>query len=358
MGTVTLGLLVVIVAGMCNALFAGPMKKMVKWEWENQWGMWAVWALLVSAWSFALLTVPDLFQIYGKTDSKVILYTILLGLGGGIGMTTCGKGLQLVGFSLGFSIILGLSAVTGSLLPMLILTPETVATFKGLMILVGLVVTVVGVAWCGSAGMLREKSLGETAEAAAAGSKQFIVGLFVCIVSAVFNAMINLSFAAGAPIAELAKTTIEGPAVSFRATNAVWALGMTGAFVPNAVYCGWLLIRKGTYRNFSAAGTGTYWFWTLVMGVVWMSGYALYGASTTFLGKLGPTVGWIVFFAMTIVTGNVMGFVTGEWAGAPQRARGRMKIGIVILLISIVIVGLGAETINLLISIVMVRLGA
>ena len=52
--TLWLGILLVIVAGICNALFAAPMKRMPKWEWENQWGMWAVWALLVSAWSLAV----------------------------------------------------------------------------------------------------------------------------------------------------------------------------------------------------------------------------------------------------------------------------------------------------------------
>ena len=59
----------IIIAGICNASFAGPMKKMPKWAWENQWGMWAVWALLVTSWSFALLRLPNRAK---KTERRTL----------------------------------------------------------------------------------------------------------------------------------------------------------------------------------------------------------------------------------------------------------------------------------------------
>ena len=340
MAATIVGLLVVIIAGICNASFAGPMKKMPKWAWENQWGMWAVWALLVTAWSFALLTVPNLFGVLGETRPQIRWMTFLLGAGGGVGMVTFGFGIYLVGFSLGFSIILGLTAATGSLIPMLIHHPQALTSPSGLVTLLGLAVTVAGVGLCGKAGMIRESAEGTAVEASRNRGK-FLTGLMVCIASAIFNAMINLSFTAGAPIAEAALPHVQGGAAHFRATNAVWALSMTGAFIPNALYCGYLLVTRKTWRNFGLRGTGHYWLLTLVMGVVWMSGYALYGASTALLGTMGTTVGWIIFFAMTVLTGNVMGFMTGEWKTAPERAVRLMHVSILVLIAAIVIVGLG-----------------
>ena len=339
--TLWLGILLVIVAGICNALFAAPMKRMPKWEWENQWGMWAVWALLVSAWSLALLSVPDLGGVYRSVPLAVCVATFLLGAGGGIGMVTCGLGLHLMGFSLGFSIILGLTAVTGSLVPMLIHSPGTLLSPGGKFILLGLAATVAGVGCCGFAGMIRERRMAATT-GGPAGRSRFLAGLLVCITSAVFNSMINLSFTAGAPIAEAVRSRYPGPLAGFQATNAVWALGMTGAFLPNAIYCGWLLWHRGSARKFTATGTGSYWFWTLVMGAVWLCGYALYGVSTTMLGSFGTTAGWIVFFAMTVLTGNVMGVATGEWKGTSGAAQRWMTLGILLLLSAIFVVGIGS----------------
>jgi L-rhamnose-H+ transport protein len=78
------------------------------------------------------------------------------------------------------------------------------------------------------------------------------------------------------------------------------------------------------------------------MGAVWLGGYALYGVSTTMLGSFGTTAGWIVFFAMTVLTGNVMGVVTGEWKGTSGAAQRWMTFGILLLLCAIFVVGIGS----------------
>jgi len=342
------GLLIVVVAGACNALFALPMKKMTLWKWENQWGLWSVWALGIFPWIIALLTVPDLASVYGQVDSEVLWKTWLLGLGGGVGMVTFGFGLYLVGFSLGFSIILGLTAATGSLVPLLLSRPSDLLTPNGYVLLAGLAVTVLGVSLCGKAGIIREKGQqrsGKAAEQAGSGGK-FWLGLVVCITSAIFNAMINLSFTAGAPIAEVARQGLAGETAAFRATNAVWAIGMSGALWPNVLYCGYLLTKGGTWRSFKAPGTRSYWLGGMVMGLVWMGGYALYGISTALLGEHGVTAGWILFFAVTVLVGNLMGFWTGEWNDAPREARRTMKLGVGMLLLSILIIGIGGTVLG------------
>jgi L-rhamnose-H+ transport protein len=341
MHTILIGLAVVAVAGVLNGSFAFPMKRMEKWEWENIWIMWAFWALIVSCWTVALGTVPNLLGVYREVPPSVILSTFLLGIGGGLGMVTFGMGIHLVGLSLGFSIILGITAVSGSLIPMLILSPGTLLTFGGGLILLGLLVTIGGVALCGSAGILRERSLRDGPDNLSGGSRRFKLGLLVCVASGILNAMINLSFVCGNPIGEIARTHIDGPGVDFRASNAIWAVAFIGAFLPNALYCGWLLVNRGSWKKFVKSSTRHYWLWTLLMGAMWMTGYALYGAGVSMLGELGSTIGWITLFAITVMSGNVCGLLAGEWEGTPGKARSRMMQGIALLLASIVLVALG-----------------
>jgi hypothetical protein len=40
--------------------------------------------------------------------------------------------------------------------------------------------------------------------------------------------------------------------------------------------------------------------------------------STTFLGKLGTSVGFLFFGAFSILFANVIGWKAGEWTGAPS----------------------------------------
>jgi L-rhamnose-H+ transport protein len=60
--------------------------------------------------------------------------------------------------SLGFSIILGLTAALGSLIPMLAVSPGEIPTRKGILILTGLGIVLVGIYLCGMASGMRDAS--------------------------------------------------------------------------------------------------------------------------------------------------------------------------------------------------------
>ncbi len=344
MPAMLLGLLLATVAGICNAVFALPMKYMRKWEWENIWIQWALWALVVSSWVVALVTIPDLLGVFRETQQAhpgTILWTFILGMSGGLGMVTFGVGITLAGLSLGFSIIIGIVAVSGALVPMLIHHPGKLVTPGGMLILLGMFVTACGVALCGRAGMLRERGLqGGTVDTAE--RKRFRLGLIVCIVSGILNTGTNLAFDLGKPIGEIAATHLD-PQSIFLKGNAIWAISLAGAFVPNGLYCGWLLFRRGTWRKYLQSDTRIYWFGTLVMGVVWISAYEIYGVGVFKLGALGTTVGWVIMLAMTVVAGNLCGIITGEWKGSPKKSRIRMAQGIAVLLASIVLVAFASS---------------
>ena len=56
------------------------------------------------------------------------------------------------------------------------------------------------------------------------------------------------------------------------------------------------------------------------MAVAWISATALYGVSTTYMGKLGTTIGYLAYGSFTILFANLLGWKTGEWTNAPPSA--------------------------------------
>jgi L-rhamnose-H+ transport protein len=316
------------------------MKKMDRWQWENIWLIWAFWALIVFPFLIAYLTVDDFWKIFSMVEPMILGRTFLLGAGWGLGAITFGFGIYMVGLSLGFSIIMGITAVTGALVPMLLFSPDVILTAGGGIILFAMLLTILGVVFCSKAGNLKEV---ETPQNKQLGSGySFKIGLLICIASGILNSMLNLAFVSGGAIIESAKEKLgDAPFSDFRAANPVWVLVLFGAFLTNLLYCSFRLLKKGTIKNYRVAGTSKYWIYAFFMGLMWMGGVFFYGAGAYSLGKLGTTVSWIVLMAATVLIGNVWGIISGEWKEAQPLAKKTMNWGLVFLLGSIVFISIG-----------------
>ncbi len=123
------------------------------------------------------------------------------------------------------------------------------------------------------------------------------------------------------------------------APNAVWALLTLALFLCNAGSAAILLRKNRTSSLFTKAGTARYFVFGLLMGVMWMGGFALYGPGARALGELGPSLGWAILMSTMVIAANLLGLATGEWADAPEAARRRLAGGIALLLLAII--GLG-----------------
>ena len=66
-------------------------------------------------------------------------------------------------------------------------------------------------------------------------------------------------------------------------------------------------------------------------------------------------LGWPLFVATNIITGNVWGAVTGEWTGAGRRAYTYAYAGIGVLVVAIFVISRGGREIDSLISTVAIR---
>lgn len=324
-----IGLLAVLAGGLCQGSFMLPMKWTRTWKWENTWLIFACTAYLVAPWILVLAGVPHAFQILASVHATTLLVVLLFGLGWGIGALTFGLGVTAVGMSLGFAVILGLTAVVGTLIPLLS-TVHSLSSAKVAVTGFSLAVMLLGVAVCSWAGKWKEKS------PEPGSTLSYMKGLMVCVVSGVLSACGNLGFVYGQGIIHRAES--QGVSITM-APNLVWALLTVALFLCNAGYAGTLLWRNGSFVNFRNAHAKRYFVFGALMGVLWIGGFVFYGVGAHQLGKLGPSLGWAILMGSMVLVANLLGVLTGEWHGAPRHATQRLQWGIGLLLIAIV--GLG-----------------
>ena len=338
--SVNLAALLAALGGMLQGSFALPMKRMEsRWRWENTWLIYSIVGLIVFPCFLAYLTIPSLREVYSVAPSSSIALVALFGLGWGLGSTLFGLGITRVGMALGFAIILGLTSSFGSLLPLLIQTPAELFTRRGLMLMVSLALVIVGIILLANAGSLRDKERKVRAGGIEPGA--FRVGMIICIASGILSPMLNFSFVFGKAVQDAAVTFGARPDL---ASNAIWAPALAGGFLPNALYPLYLLRKKKTWGNFVFSGAAFWYFLgASLMGLLWYGGISLYGVGAAMMGPLGAVLGWPIFMSMNIIVANVLGFLTGEWAGTSSKARGFSWGGIAVLVVAIVVVALAGQ---------------
>jgi len=135
--------------------------------------------------------------------------------------------------------------------------------------------------------------------------------------------MLNYSFAFGQDIAQQASHVGNN---ALRSAYAVWPVGLGGGLLPNIAYSLHLLRKDKSWKFFRVPAPDV--FWSILMGVLWMGAFALYGMSATYLGSLGTSIGWGLFQIFMIMTATLSGVLMGEWKGAPRSATLPLGLGL------------------------------
>ena len=320
----------VFLAGLLQGVFAVPMKYMRQWSFENTWLAYSLSGMVILPWLLTTLTVPHLSQVYAASSAKTLLSIAGFGMCWGMGSTLTGIGLSMLGLGLGMAIILGLCASVGSLIPLLVLTPQQINTPQGRTYLIGTAIMLAGIAISARAGVLRDAARNRTREASTRTS--FWVGFIVCCLSGLLSSALNFSYAFGG---EAVRHAVEFGTSSLWATGVVTALAVSGGFVANLIYCSYLLGKNRTLHKFTGVGAGTRWLCGGLMGLFWFGGQALYGLGVSHMGNLGVVIGWPLLMGMIIVTSNLAGVITGEWDGVSAASKRFLASGMVIILIAL-----------------------
>jgi L-rhamnose-H+ transport protein len=334
-----LGMAVIFISGVLNGSFPLPMKYTRRWKWENTWLVFAATALLIIPWLLAAGFVPHLGDVYRGVSSRALLAPLIFGFLWGIAQVTFGLGISAVGMALAFAVVAGLSCLSGSLVPVLVLHPADLLRPRGILLLISMPILFAGLVLYGMAGRRREEEQ-RPAEGAApsAAAMAFMTGLAICIFTGIFGSNINLGFAFSGPILEKA---VALGAIPVTSTYASWALVLGAGFIPNLLYCFLLLSRNGTWPLFLKPGWARETGLGVAMGVLWVSGMVGYGIGATLVGKYGTSLGYVLFITAMILSSNFLGILTGEWRGTSPGTRRVLAAAVVVILISVLVLNLG-----------------
>jgi L-rhamnose-H+ transport protein len=332
------GAIAVLVGGVLNGSFVAPMKRMSGWRWENSWLVYSLVGLLVIPWMTAFATVPHLLNIFQQSSTSTLLKVLLFGLGWGIGSVLFGIGVNRLGLAVGYGVILGFIAPIGTFLPLIVLHPERLGTRQGYVLMAGTALVLAGIVFLAVAGKRREK---ESATLAPMVQKGFLGGFIICVLAGIFSPMLNFSFVFGQELQD--KAIASGAAIGM-ASNAIWCLTLTTGFLVNFGYCIFLLRKNNTWGLFARSDNpASSWSWGALMGLLCFGSFLVYGMGATALGALGGIVGWPMFMAMSLVTSNSLGALTGEWSGASTRSHIYSLVGIALLVVAIIVISRRGE---------------
>jgi L-rhamnose-H+ transport protein len=247
----------------------------------------------------------------------------------------------MLGIGLGLAIVLGLSASIGSLIPLLVLTPEKLATSQGHLYLVGTAVMLAGIAIASRAGFLRDsvKKPDDSSQGVTVKGS-FLAGLIVAIFAGLLSSMLNFSYAFGTEALIAARRVGVSPVWM---SNVVAAPATTGGFVANCLYCAYLLRKNSTVGRFWIPELRINWLHGALMGAFWFGGLAVYGVGVYRMGSFGTVVGWPLLMGTIIVTSNAAGILTGEWTGTGTRIRIYLASGMAIILLALCILALAQK---------------
>lgn len=315
----------IVAAGMVNAAFTLPLKRMRPWAWENAWLVWTLTALIVFPVLAAALTIPRLISIYTQVDSASLFKMCLYGVGWGMAQALLGLAVESIGVALAFSIVLGVSAAMGTLIPFVSLHSALLTSQTGIRLFSGLAFVILGVGFCAAAGQSRENELAKKPKHT---PSSFNIGLMFAIVGGLLASMMNVGVSFAGPLLALAAE--HGARPIWRA-NVIWPPLLAGGAVPNILYCLHLLRKNNGGRHYRANSVSLCWLLSVLMGVLWFGGHLLYGMGTSLLGTLGPVVGWPVYMSMLVISATGYGFVFGEWRQVSSRPIRLQLVGIVIL---------------------------
>ena len=333
---ILLGLLIIAIGSFGQSSSYVPINKVKNWAWESFWIVQGIFAWLVFPLLGALLGVPEgmgLFELLGNGGAaKAIVYGILWGVGG----LTFGLSMRYLGVALGQSISLGTCAGFGTLLPA-IFAGTNLFQGQGLILLVGVCITLAGIAVIGYAGSLRSKNMTEEEKKAAIKDFALTKGLLVALLAGVMSACFALGLDAGTPIKEAALTNGVKPLF---AGLPVILLVTFGGFLTNAAYCIQQNIKNKTGKDYFSVPGGIFVnnvLFCALAGLLWYSQFFGLEMGKSFLvdSPLLMAFSWSILMSLNVTFSNVWGILLKEWKGCNSKTISVLVIGLVILVFSV-----------------------
>lgn len=309
-----------------------PQSKVKRWSWQTYWLTQAAFCWFLLPIVGAILTIPDLWTVLREAPRDSMRNTFLLGAAYGIGGTAFGISIRYIGFSLTYSIAVGLSSVLGTLIPPLVhgTLGATLSKTGAGWVIAGIVIGTAGIAFTGMAGRMKERDL-----SAQAGKTEFSLakGLLLSLLAGVLSAVYGFALDAGEPIADVA--TAHGAGI-FRG-NVVYIFSNSGAFLTTAIYCLHLHARHRTIGELIELPAGperaslpVNFIMAAVTGLFWYGQFFFYNLGHVRLGEYKFT-SWAIHMIMLVLFSNVVGVVFREWRACRRITHQTISLALLVL---------------------------
>ena len=343
-----LGVIFHFIGGFASGSFYIPFKKVKNWAWESYWIVGGLFSWLIVPFLAAWITVPDFLAIIRDTDPVTLFWTYFMGVLWGIGGLTFGLAMRYLGMSLGMSVALGYTSAFGSLIPPIyrdLFASDDPHTFSamlhstsGEMVLMGVVVCLIGIAICGWAGVLKERELSDAQKKESIKEFNLRKGLIVATISGILSACFNFGIEAGKPMASVA---IEHGANPLFQNNVIFVVLLWGGLTTNLLWCLLLNTRNKTFGNYTDKKTplANNYLFAALAGTTWFFQFFFYGMGESKLGNGASS--WILHMAFIIMISSLWGIVLHEWRGVSKKTFTTILCGVITIMISVVLVGLG-----------------
>ena len=307
------------------------------WSWESFWLVQGIFAWIVFPWLGASLALPEgvtlgaLWAAGGAWQS--VFYGVLWGVGG----LTFGLSMRYLGVALGQSIALGTCAAFGTLFPAL-LAGQNLFRGEGLALLLGVCITLAGIAVIGYAGSLRSQNMTDEEKRAAVKDFALTKGLAVASLAGVMSACFALGLDAGAPVRAAMQTA---GADALVAGLPVILLVTFGGFLTNAAYC----LREnrknrtgGEYMAVKGRRLTVNLLFCALAGGLWYSQFFGLGMGKSFFAEAPLMLAflWSILMSLNVLFSNLWGILLHEWRGVDRRTAAVLVTGLLILIFSTV----------------------
>ena len=368
--------------GLASASFYVPYRGVKNWAWETYWLVGGFFSWIIAPWILALTMTKDLIPVLRQAPAGTLLWTYTFGALWGLGGLTFGLTMRYLGMSLGMAIALGYTAAFGTLMPPIfrgVFVGQVLGTRSGLIVLGGIAICLLGIAFAGAAGLSKEREMSEVQKRASIKEFNLKKGLLVATFSGVMSACFAYGLASGDPIKAI--TLQHGTAILWQGLP-VLIIVLAGGFTTNFVWCVVLNIRNRTgYQYFESeirarlprrnaeqilepvtdapaeemaiavavavaqeeprrSPMFSNYLFSAIAGTTWYMQFFFYTMGETQMGGYKFS-SWTLHMASIIIFSTLWGIALHEWKGTGRRTKLLLAFSLLVLVTSTVVVGYG-----------------
>jgi L-rhamnose-H+ transport protein len=386
-----LGIVFHWIGGLAAASFYIPYRQVRRWSWETYWLVGGLVSWILMPWLMASLLVPDLGVVLRSASDTTRFWVYFFGVLWGLGGLTFGLTMRYLGIALGMAVALGYTAVFGTLVPPIFhgTLGQTIADTSGKFVLLGVLMSVLGIVVSGMAGMSKERELTSEEKRSAITEFHFGKGMAIATFSGIMSSCFAFGLDAGGPIANAARAHLlaHGGSDIWSGLPTLIVL-LLGGFTTNFVWCLGLNVRNktgGEYLGRTAASTqeddgravtetsateavepwdpetargrtatipaqarraaavplAANYLFAALAGIIWYLQFFFYTMGQTKMGKAFEFSNWTLHMASIMVFSMLWGVALKEWRGTSKRTHGLIALGLVLLIGSTLLIGYG-----------------